>query len=865
MRDRTRWGGGSCEPRGLRTQLALACVLAIAGTARAGALPPSRAAWWLAQDEVKPISDLVNTAAPGKGAKFVDRVGKFQVTSEDRALSIAGEFPEPNIWRFDLTTFDGQFDLRGTYTVWGKCAYPNPEAIWSRRFGELLADPEKGLTHTGPWEIFNGKWKVPTARIALDGEHIYTSWVDLPSLADQAAGRVYASFALDIAEPGRHTVRVSFDDFPHHTRWRKSRRRPNKPEIEYSINALRPHHIGSIAIGVDERVRMIPDVTLRPELIGKHPRLPSPRTIKGENLGIKDVQKMLIHVDTERGNLWEYSDDAESMASENDMDSGKHAVGCAREYDTHVNHLSPEAKEEWERLYHKRFKQYYNFFVLQRNYHPTGYAQNHSSCTIIGLLYAGMAWDRPEGLKWLRWAMMICRKRVELLGKDGGLEFMNESRSYGLRYFERPMEFIKYSTDLDITEDEPFFKNEWRYALHRTYRFPPGEDRRPEHLKYARSTGKRRRSNPNVPIPPGVTPESTPTDCHFEDVDQVYMRSDWGGDAWRARLWAGSVFGKAAAIAKRYNWAHCQVNQGSFVLSKGLDNIILEPGATRTYRKGAGNNNCILINETDQWGGGQVWHPKLESDQISKMVFFADGALMAAARADLTNAYPPEAKAKAVSRCLIRLKPDHFLVFDRVETEGDGKAEWRFHTAFPEPMEPASRFTAFGYRRVQRPRGYEGTAYEDFLAKKDDVSCEVAFLYPDVKATAAMTDTYYRWGLFAHPTRHLKVVQEDEKPLTLLTAFAPKLLLTGERNVFVGKAGQVTWIVLIGGGSANGLESDAQLAIAAHDAESGRTEVMRFGGERLAFEEVALASKTLDAFGVIQGGRVKKVIETLAR
>ncbi|MDP6113015.1 MAG: heparinase II/III family protein [Planctomycetota bacterium] len=845
--------------------LTFLCSLAGVSLLSAEDFGPTRAAWWLTQDDVVPISDLLNTAGPGKPVKFVDRVGGFHMSSEGRALLITGEFPEANIWRFDLTTFDDQFDMSRTYTVWGHCAYPNPDSIWTRRFAKLLADPEKALTHTGPWETHNSKWKVPTARIGLDGQHVYTSWFDLPSLADQAAGRVYASFALDIGTPGKHTIRVSLEDFPHHTRWRLPSRRKTKPEIEYSINPLRPHHIDSIAIGIDERVRMIPDIALRPELKGKHPRLENARPVKKENLGIKDVERMLIHVDTERGKLWEYSDDAESMASENDMDSGKHAVGCGREYDAHVNHLSPEARKEWDRIYHHRFNQYYNFFVLQRNYHPTGYAQNHSSCTIIGLLYAGMAWDRPEGLKWLRWGIMTCRKRVELLGKDGGVEFMNESRSYGLRYFQAPMAFIKYSTGLDITKDEPFFQNEWRYALHNTNRFPIDPDRKPEHLRFVRKKGKKKSANPNVPIPAGITAEITPTDWHFDDVDQVYMRSDWGDDAWRARLWAGTVFGKSAKIAKRYNWAHCRVNHGSFVLSKGLDNIVLETGATRTYRKGAGNNNCILINDTDQWGGGQVWHPKLEPEQISTVEFFADGSLMAATRADLTNAYPPEARAKAVSRCLIRLKPDHFLVFDRIETDGPGKAEWRFHTPFPEPMEPASRYTAFGYKRLPRPRGSKGGTYEEHFVKKEEVSCEIAFLRPDVKATIAMTDTYYRYGLFALPQRHLKITQNAEKPQVLLTAFATKLLLREEKSAYVGKSGPVTWTVLVGGGSSNGLESDAHLAIAAHDTEKGMTEVLRFGGKRLSFKGVSIGGRSPDVFGVMDEGKLKQSTETLKR
>ncbi|MDP7255076.1 MAG: heparinase II/III family protein [Planctomycetota bacterium] len=805
---------------------------------------------------MKPIAEMVNQAAPGAAIEFKDRMADFTVKADGRALLITGTFPEPNYWRFDLTSFDGQFDMRKLYAKVANCAFHDPNSIHTKRLEHFLGDKEKALTHTGPWEILGGKWLVPTARVALDGKHIYTSWFDLPSLEDQKAGRVYSSFSLDIEKAGRHTVRISFDDFAHHTRWRPPHWRKTKPEIEYSKNDLRPHHIESIAIGIDERVRMLPRLSLKPELKGKHPRLPNSKPVKGGNLGIKDVEKMLIHVDLDRGKLWEYSDDAESMASANDMDSGKHAVACAREYDMYVNHLSPEARTEWERLYRNRFQQYYNFFVFQRNYHPTGYAQNHSSATIKGLLYAGMAWDKPEGEKWLRWGIMICRKRIEILGTDGGLEWMNESRAYGLGFFQGPIDFIKYSTGLDITKNQPFFKNEWRFALHRSHAFPASEDRRPGHLKILKQKRGRPRPNPNVPIPAGVKAEDTPTNHHFEDVDQVYMRSDWSDQALRARLWAGNVHGKRANIAKRYNWAHCQVNQGSFILSKGLSPIILEAGAIRTYRKTAANNNCILVNDTDQWAGGQVWHPKLEPEQLSSIEYFADGRLLSHARAKLKNAYPPEAKVQSLSRCLIHLKPDHFLVFDRIETEGPGKAEWRFHAAFIDERSP-NRFLVSSYKRLQSIWSRKGgSEYEDHFEPNKEVQAEVALLTNDGKTSIGMTDTYYRWSFFSLPQRHLKIVQQGSAELSLLTAFAPKIRLNGKDGVFAGSNGTAEWTVLVGPNNAGGIKSDAFITVAAKT-KDGTSEVICFGGTKLSVGDLKIARTTPDLFAETEGNEVR--------
>jgi len=830
-------------------------------------LQPSRAAWWLAQSSVEPIADLINTNEPGAPPKFVDRVGKFRVETRERGLVISTDFPEANVWRFDLTTFDGRFDMRKLYVEHGKCAFPDRASLWTRRHAELLGDREKGLTHTGPWEIFGGKWLVPTARVALNGEHVYTSWFDLPSLADQAAGRVYASFALDIPKPGRHAVRVSFEDFEYGTRWRPTGRRgETRPLISRGKNPLRPHDVASIAIGVDERVRALEDIKLKPSLRAKHPRLSRSVPARGlpeqGPLSKADVEKMIIHVDPDRGELWEYCIDAESMASGNDMDAGRKAIGAAHDYDAHVGRLSPEAKAAWDRAFLKRFEGLYTFFVFQRNYHPTGYAQNHSSATVGGLIAGALVWDGPESEEWLRWGVMTCRKRIELYGRDGGLEWMNEGRHYGLRYFQTPLDLIREGTGVDVTAGEPFFQNEWRYALHMAPFFP--DPRRP-----APRDGEKRKHQialAAAPPPAGHTPDNTPANHHFDDVDQVFMRSDWGPGALRARLWAGSVFGKeGAAKAKRYNWAHCRTNAGSFVLARGEQEIILEPGNMRTYRKSGTNNNCMVINNTDQWGGGQVWHPRLEADQISQIAFYTDGRLLAAARADLNNAYPPDAKATAVSRCLVQIKPDLFLLFDRVETTGVGKVDWRFHAAFVEPQRPGSRFELFGFDRVSPDvmKGRSATYGEAFKINRD-ASCQVALLTPGVEGTVGMTDTYYRWSPFSRPQRHLRVVHEGDSPLVLLTAFCPRLDVKTSGNTYQGKLGKVTWAAIVGGGTGGGLESDAYFAVAVEEPGTSHADVFRFGGRRLTFRGVNVKSTTDDVFAEIRNAKVARKVETLA-
>ena len=840
--------------RGRRLVLSAALGTMACGTGAAGQAAPAPAAWWLARDQVKPIAELVNTAAPGKVPAFQDRVGSFGVETSGRALIIRGNFPKATIWRFDLSTFDGQFDMSRLYVEHGFCAYPNAGSIQTRRLAKLLGDPQKALTHTGPWEIFNGEWKVPTARVSLDGRHVYTCWFDLPSLDDQAAGRAYASFALDITKPGEHTVRISFDDFARHTRWRPSRRRPTKPQVTYVPNPLRPHHVGSIAIGADERTRWLRRVRLKAELVGRHPRLSGKveAAEAGPPLGLNDqkVQRLIAFLDPDRGELWEYSDDAESMASGNDMDAGRKGLAACGTYDRLVPRLTAQARKEVDRAFLKRFGGIYRFFVFQRNYLPTGYAQNHCSKAVWALVGAGLVWDGPEASKWLSLAEMICRKRVELLGRDGGVEWMNESRNYGLGFWETARSLIRQCTGEDPAGGA-FFRNEWRYALHNAPAFP--RDRIPVLISHHGVNEKA-----NRPLPAGVRPEDTPTSFHFDDCDQVFLRTGWGEGAYRMRFLVGSVFGREGTPrALRYNWAHCQVNRGSILLARGLVPIINEPGWDRTYRKSAANNNCILVNDTDQWGGGQVWHPRLRLDQVGRVAFFADGDLTTVARADLKNAYPPAAGIRELSRTVIQLKPDHFLVFDRLVTHERGKAEWRFHAAFLEPAGPAKRFAAFGFQRKKRMPA----TFEEAFTKVTEARCEVAFLAPTVRARVGMTDVYFRGHAFRQPTRHLRAVQESDGPMTLLTAFSPKLLLVAKgKNAFVARRGDVSWVVLVGGGAAEGLESDAPLALAAHNVRTKAAEVARLGGTRLVYRGVAVPSDATDIFALVQGGKVVKVI-----
>jgi hypothetical protein len=832
----------------------LATVLALGLVAVSAAPGPddSRAAGLLRRDDVTPIADLVNGAPAGEAPRFSDRVGGFTVRSEGRWLEIRGTFPRASVWRFDLVSRDGSFDMRRLYAPIGRVGYPDPHSIHARRLAALLG-PEKARTHTGPWEIVNGEWRVPTARVALDGEHVYTSWFDLPDLDDQAAGRVAASFALEIETPGEHVVRISFDDFVRHTRWRPTRKKKTPPPPSTVPNPMRPADLASIAIGEDERVRALEDVPLRPELVGRHPRLPEVVLTRDRppRLDPKTLPRLIENLDPDRGALWEYSDDAESMASGNDMDAGMKGLQTCRLYDRIVSSLSAEQRRELDRVFHERFSGIYRYFVFQRNWNATGYAQNHSSKAVWALLAPGIVGDGPDARKWRNWAVMVCRKRVELLGRDGGHEYQNESLDYGQRFWGASRTMILHACGVDLARG-PYFENEASYLLHNAPRFPP--DRQ---VPILTDSGKLRPAD--FVLPEAMRPENVSTSRHFDDCDQVFFRQDWSDAALRLRLTAGSVFGKEGTPrALRYNWAHVPVNRGSIAVWHGAHPLLNEPGLSRTYRKGAGNHNCVLVNDTDQWGGGQVWHPRLDLSQMGRIAFFADGRLLDVARAELASAYPPEARVRELTRIVLHMAPDHYLVFDRLVTDGPGKGEWRFHTPIVERLEGAASFRVFAARR-KPGRGHR--TLEEAYEKIPDVRAEIAFLAPAVKAEIGASEIVFRRSPVDRPIRRLRVVQESRGPLTLLTAIARRLALRpAGPGAFAGRQGGRSWIVLVGPGSSGGLASDGHLTVLARDEKSGRAEVYRFGGGSVRLDGRELPGGGADRVVVLVGDRVEAEI-----
>jgi hypothetical protein len=73
----------------------------------------------------------------------------------------------------------------------------------------------------------------------------------------------------------------------------------------------------------------------------------------------------------------------------------------------------------------------------------------------------------------------------------------------------------------------------------------------------------------------------------------------------------------------------------------------------------------------------------------------------------------------------------------------------------------------------------------------------------------------------------------------------------------------VTYAILVGPGTAGGLESDAHLAVVVHNDKTGQTELMRFGGKTLAYKGTRVESAAADVLAVVTGGKLTRTVTTL--
>jgi hypothetical protein len=137
---------------------------------------------------------------------------------------------------------------------------------------------------------------------------------------------------------------------------------------------------------------------------------------------------------------------------------------------------------------------------------------------------------------------------------------------------------------------------------------------------------------------------------------QLSMRASWEPSATYANFICGP-----------YTESHAHRDQGSFVVYKGAwlaydANIDAHSGIEQDEF----NHNLVRIEQ----GGAPV--KQVEGAPPCKLLALHDDALVTYALADVTPIYKGKRPVARVEREFLFLKPDVFVVFDRVDTAGDG-------------------------------------------------------------------------------------------------------------------------------------------------------------------------------------------------
>ena len=157
---------------------------------------------------------------------------------------------------------------------------------------------------------------------------------------------------------------------------------------------------------------------------------------------------------------------------------------------------------------------------------------------------------------------------------------------------------------------------------------------------------------------------------HGKGTGHVFARSGWDTGA----TWLGFIAGA-------YDESHAHQDQGSFLIFKDEWLAIDEVIESRSGLRGeAPAHNLVALRR----GSKQV---EMEFDRTALLLALADSPQYTYVAADVTPMYQNQQGVELVQRELVFVKPDTFVVFDRVNTSARIQKTWHLST----PVKPTTR------------------------------------------------------------------------------------------------------------------------------------------------------------------------------
>ncbi|MFC1614690.1 DUF4962 domain-containing protein [Gemmatimonadota bacterium] len=367
-----------------------------------------------------------------------------------------------------------------------------------------------------------------------------------------------------------------------------------------------------------------------------------------------------------------------------------------------------------ERLGEEAERQY-RMIADQRAWYRNQYLQNHAHVHYSGLAYAAVALygEDPRAQQWLAACVDFYDRVLSLSLSDGGsIEGMSYG-NYALEYVLRYMELARSVLKLDYY-DNPWIKNYPKYLIHsllpvvreEEWAMSFGDNPRhgnyhgPEHQLFLiasrcgdtaaqwlgkkliglRSSGLASASWCSIlwydPEIKEANPESFPTLWHFNDLDQVMLRSAWEDtSAVMIGIKCGSFMGRARSQDTIYDLgcAHGHPDAGSFQIYAYGRFLAVDP--LYTYFKRSANHNTLLVRNRGQLGEDSQWFAAAEA------LYFKHYPTVVETRStseydyvltDMAPAYHPALGLKRALRHFLFIKPDLLLVADELTLDQHG-------------------------------------------------------------------------------------------------------------------------------------------------------------------------------------------------
>jgi len=399
----------------------------------------------------------------------------------------------------------------------------------------------------------------------------------------------------------------------------------------------------------------------------------------------------------------------------NDLVHGHLLQGIALAYDWLYQSMSPEERSLVARRLGKEAEAEYQRITAGRVWYRNQYFQNHGISNFCGLAYAACALygedERAPG--WLKICEDFFSVVFSTLPADGtSLE--------GLSYGAYDFEFIDRYAELALGllgknfYDARGLKEMPKWFLHSLLPAHTGDEwamtfgDAPRHANWhgpepqlflaaskyndtaAQWLGKHLINleekglggasfwailwyDPKVPE---ADPAEFPTFHHFNENDQVMMRSSWTDpSAMLVGFKCGPFMGKVQSMSAEWDWGtnHQHPDAGSFQIFAHGQFLAIDPLYT-TFKRTA-NHNTMLFKGKGQLGEDIVWmgvaecvhyrhYPEIVHAESTPEYDYVVG--------DVTRAYHPALGLKKFVRHLLFIKPDILLISDQIALDDKG-------------------------------------------------------------------------------------------------------------------------------------------------------------------------------------------------